>query len=90
MLYELISKETGSLSLCQRCRIAKVSPTAYCAWRQQGERHQDETGLLHHVQVTIEEFPGYGYCRVTKKLRRDGMLVIKKRIQGVMQRHYLE
>jgi len=92
MIYRLIREERG-LSLMQRCRIARVSASAYYAWAG-GLRLRDpvreELSLLKEIQAIVLEFSGYGYRRVTAELARRGLTVNKKRVQRLMQEHQLQ
>jgi transposase InsO family protein len=85
MNYELIQRETGSLSVRDRCRIAQVSASGYYAWTKQTESNKSDEGLVRQIEQVLEEFPGYGYRRVTKELQKRGLKANKKRIQRVMQ-----
>jgi transposase InsO family protein len=90
MIYRLIQTDSSQLSIRQRCRIAKVSSSAYYSWSN--ERHSNpapEEGLLTEVLEILKEFTGYGYRRVTKELKQRGYCVNKKRIQCLMRRHHL-
>lgn len=45
----------------------------------------DETDLVARIEAIIEEFPGYGYRRVTKELHRQGMPVNHKKVLRIMR-----
>jgi transposase InsO family protein len=90
MNYELIQRETGSLFVRDRCRIAEVGASAYYAWMKQAEGDKSDEGLLRQIEQVVEEFPGYGYRRVTKELGKRGSKVNKKRIQRLMRSHNLQ
>lgn len=85
MNYELINHERGSLSVRKRCRIAQVSTSAYYTWRKRSESNKSDEGLIRQIHQVLEEFPGYGYRRVTKELQKQGLNLNKKRVQRVMQ-----
>jgi transposase InsO family protein len=86
MNYELIKNEPGALEIRNRCRVAQVSSSGYYAWKNQvQEQQKSDTELLKQIESILEEFPGYGYRRVTKELQKQGLKVNKKRIQRVMQ-----
>jgi transposase InsO family protein len=90
MNYELIRSEKISLSIRDRCRIAEVSASAYYAWKKQDQGKNSDDDLLMQIEPVLEGFPGYGYRRVTKELRKRGLKVNKKRIQRVMRAHGLQ
>ncbi len=92
MIYRLIRDE-GSLSVRQRCRIARVSPSAYYAWgKSSGHEGTDEQelALVKQMQAILLELPGYGYRRVTEELHRRGVVVNRKRVQQLMPKHHLQ
>lgn len=91
MIYRLIRHE-GRLSVRSRCRIAKVSASAYYAWCYGGSRQDDEkdTELMKQIEAILVDLPGYGYRRVTKELHRRGCVANKKRVQKLMQRRHLQ
>lgn len=90
MMYELIAREPCGLSVRQRCRIVRVSSSAYYAWANEAERSELDDGLLAEIQAVLEEFAGYGYRRVSKELQKRGTGVNKKRVQRVMHAHNLQ
>ncbi len=91
MNYELIEKEPGALGIRDRCRIAQVSSSAYYASKNQAQEQQkSDEELLRQIGSVLEEFPGYGYRRVTEELQKRGVRVNKKRIQRVMREHGLQ
>lgn len=45
----------------------------------------DVTDLITRIETIIEEFPGYGYRRVTRELHRQGIPVNHKRILRIMR-----
>lgn len=90
MNYKLIRTEPVDLSVRDRCRIAEVSPSAYYAWEKHSGGQNPDDDLLRQIHLVLEEFPGYGYRRVTKELQRRGLSVNKKRVQRVMRAHGLQ
>jgi len=48
-----------------------------------------EQELLARIEAVIEEFPGYGYRRVTRELHRQGFRDNHKRVLRIMKRHGL-
>lgn len=85
MNYELIQSETALLSVRNRCRIAQVSASSYYAWTKQARGEYSDKELANQIEQVLEEFPGYGYRRVTKQLQKRALTVNKKRVQRVMQ-----
>ena len=48
-----------------------------------------ETELTNRIEAIIEEFPGYGYRRVTRELHRQGIPVNHKRVLRIMRQRGL-
>lgn len=90
MMYRLIETEKTSLSIRQRCRIAKVSASAYYTWRKQTTAYRNDQKLLAMIRTVLEDFLSYGYRRVTKELSRRGVAVNKKRVERVMRQNHLQ
>ena len=90
MNYELIESETSPLSVRSRCRVAQVSAGAYYAWTKQNRVKNSDKELAKGIEQVLEEFPGYGYRRVTKELQKRGLKLNKKRVQRVMQARGLQ
>lgn len=90
MMYRLIETEKTSLPIRQRCRIAKVSASAYYAWRKQTTVYRNDQELLAMIRAVLEDFLSYGYRRVTKELSRRGVAVNKKRVERVMRENHLQ
>ena len=42
------------------------------------------------IRAVLEDFPSYGYRRVTKELSRRGVAVNKKRVERVMRQNHLQ
>lgn len=85
MNYELIESETTPLSVGKRCRIAQVSTSSYYAWTKRARGKDTDKELVNQIEQVLEEFPGYGYRRVTKQLQKRSLMVNKKRVQRIMQ-----
>ena len=49
----------------------------------------DETELTGRIEAIIEEFPGYGYRRVTKELHRQGISTNHKKVLRIMRQRGL-
>jgi putative transposase len=89
MNYRLIESESTTLSVRDRCRIAGVSPSAFYQWQARPEGDNSDEQLVGVIRQVLETFPGYGYRRVTRELKKGGLIVNKKRVQRVMQAHGL-
>jgi transposase InsO family protein len=76
----------GSLSIERMCELARVSRAGF--YRSLGERAPLEESMEVRSaiqQIALEHRRRYGYRRVTKELRRRGMLVNHKRVSRIMR-----
>lgn len=74
-----------SLSLEEACHLAGISRSGYFAWRDRAPKSNDFKEEIRHALCEIaEEFPYYGYKRMTKALKREGFQVNHKRIYRLM------
>lgn len=55
-------------------------PTEQPLWKQ-----KQEADLRDRIERIVCEFPGYGYRRVTKQLRREGCVVNHKKVLRIMR-----
>lgn len=90
MIYRLIRDDQCSLSVRRRCEIAEVSVSAYYRWTTRHGTLQESNELAAAIYAVVDEYPAYGYRRVTKELQRRGWPVNKKRIQRLMKQHHLQ
>lgn len=78
------------LSLRRLCVLLGVSRAWYYARQQEDRAAQAEaTRLRDAIERLVLAFPGYGYRRVTKALRRDGWTVNHKRVLRIMHEEAL-
>ncbi len=50
---------------------------------------EDDREIIAHIEAIIEEFPGYGYRRVTRELHRRGIPVNHKKVLRIMRQRGL-
>ena len=60
--------------------------TYYYRSKSKPDREQE---LLKRIEAVIEEFPGYGYRRVTRELHRQGFRDNHKKVLRIMKKHGL-
>ena len=61
-------------------------PRSSCYYRPKtSEAFPEERTLTERIEGIAEEFPRYGYRKVTAQLHREGRLVNHKRIQRIMR-----
>jgi transposase InsO family protein len=76
----------GNLSVERMCQLAQVSRASFYRSLQQPEPDLEEMELRAAIQqIFLEHRRRYGYRRITKELRRRGMVVNRKRVQRLMQ-----
>jgi len=69
--------------------MIKLSRSTYYYRKKEKQDVRADELLLKAIHKIIEEFPRYGYRRVTKQLHRDGTQVNHKRIYRLMKKHKL-
>ena len=76
----------GNLSVERMCQLAQVSRASFYRSLQEQEPELEEMELRSAIQqIFLEHRRCYGYRRISKELRRRGMLVNRKRVQRLMQ-----
>lgn len=50
----------------------------------------DDTALVARMQAVQDEFPAYGYRRITAQLRAEGEPVNRKRVARLMRQHGMQ
>lgn len=77
------------LSIRRLCELVGTGRTWYYTRPSPEEVAARDTALRDAIERLVLEFPGYGYRRVTKALRRDGWEVNHKRVLRVMRQEAL-
>jgi putative transposase len=76
----------GSLSVERMCQLARVSRAGFYRSLQERVPLEESMEVRSAIQqVALEHRRRYGYRRVTKELRRRGMLVNHKRVARIMR-----
>src|SRR5881296_727999 len=84
-------EELGSIS--KACQVAGLpSSTFYYKPNKQHRKRRDDEDekLRQQIEGIQEEFPGYGYRRVKRELKRRGRKVNEKRVRRVMKKFGLK
>lgn len=80
-------EELGSVSKACQVTGLPASTFYYKPDKQHRKRRDDEDEKLRQqIERIHEEFPGYGYRRVARELKRRGVKVNEKRIRRVMKK----
>src|SRR5215468_4179994 len=79
-------QELGSIS--KACQVAGLPSSTfyYKPDKQHRKRRDEDEKLRQQIERIHEEFPGYGYRRVTRELKRRGLKVNEKRVRRVMKK----
>ena len=73
------------MSIGEACRLMNVSRSGYLAWNEKTPKSDEfEEKLRCALRKIAEEFPYYGYKRMTKALQREGYKANHKRIYRLM------
>ncbi len=93
MKYAWIEKNKLLWPVCMQCRVLGVSASGYRQHRARRKkiltrRHLNETALLVEIRAVYTEARGaYGWPRVWRQLKQQGVRVGKQRVQRAMQQH---
>jgi putative transposase len=80
-------EELGSIS--KACQVTGLPPSTFYYKPDKAHlQHRDDEDekLRQQIERIHEEFPGYGYRRVARELKRRGVRVNEKRIRRVMKK----
>jgi len=96
MKYAFIERHKLVWPICVQCRVLGVSVSGFHqhrARRQQiaERRHLSDEALLVHISAVYAENRGaYGWPRIWRRLRAQGVRVGKQRVQRLMQKHGIQ
>jgi putative transposase len=90
-MIEEADTEHPEVALSTLCELFGVSRSWYYQRPEHTERRarREDVALRDAVERIVLEFPGYGYRRVTRALRREGWMVNHKRVLRVMREESL-
>jgi transposase InsO family protein len=76
----------GSLSIERMCQLARVSRPGFYRSLQEQMPVEEDMEVRSAIQtIALEHRRRYGYRRITRELRRRGMLVNHKRVAGILR-----
>lgn len=82
--------DESPMSLGEACRLTQISRNGYLAWKNKDPKTDNfEKQVLCALRRIAEEFPYYGYKRMTKALHREGLTVNHKRVYRLMSEEKL-
>jgi transposase InsO family protein len=79
----------GELTVERMCLLARVSRAGYYRRLQASAPRREETAVRDAIQRVALENRCYGYRRIARELRRDGLMVNHKRVLRLMRRDNL-
>jgi len=79
----------GELTVERMCLLARVSRAGYYRRLQASAPRREETAVRDAIQRVALENRCYGYRRIARELRRDGLVVNYKRVLRLMRRDNL-
>ena len=90
MIEEADNTEHPEVALSTLCELFGVSRSWYYQRPEHTERRaREDVALRDAIERIVLEFPGYGYRRVTRALRREGWVANHKRVLRVMREESL-
>jgi putative transposase len=96
MKYAFIQRHKLVWPICAQCRVLLVSVSGYhqylarCKQIAQRRHLSDESLLVHISAVYAEDRGAYGWPRIWRQLRAQGIRVGKQRVQRLMQKHGIQ
>jgi len=75
----------GGLTVERLCALAGVSRAGYYRHWQVSAPRQEATGVRDAIQRLALSHPHYGYRRIAAQLRREGLVVNRKRVLRLMR-----
>jgi len=96
MKYAFIQRHKLVWPICVQCRVLLVSVSGYHEHLARRvytaqRRHLSEEALLVHISAVYAENRGaYGWPRIWRQLRAQGIRVGKQRVQRLMQKHGIQ
>jgi putative transposase len=93
MKYAFIQRNKRVWPICVQCRVLLVSVSGYHEHLARRvdiaqRRHLSDQALLVHISAVYAENRGaYGWPRIWRQLRAQGIRVGKQRVQRLMQKH---
>ncbi len=84
------AEQAGQRNVAKACALLQVSRSAYYDWSSHGPspRQRADDALAERIKAIHETSRGtYGWPRVQRVLRRDGVAVSGKRVARIMRQH---
>lgn len=88
-MYTLIDSMSETMPLQHLCHLAHIPRGSYYRYQQRANAGDQLDAVCPEVHRVCEQYPRYGYRRVTHELHRRGQLVNHKRILALMRKERL-
>lgn len=91
MMYETLRQKSSGLSLQKACKALCISRSHYSSWleKKPSSAPLANQKLLEKIQAVSEDFPYYGYRRVTEAINDLVVIANHKKVFRIMQNHHL-
>lgn len=89
MIYQIITQERGGLGVAPACSAMGVSRNHYADWLKRPQTKtpaEDDAALIESIRAIVDEFPRYGYRRVSRQLKREGVCANSKKVLEIMRK----
>jgi putative transposase len=88
-MIEEAKHEHPAMPVSKLCELFGVSRSWYYKKPSPDEKAREDVELRDAIERIVLEFPGYGYRRVTKTLKRQGWRINRKKVLRVMRKESL-
>jgi len=92
MKYEFVELNRLEFPMKKMCQILKISRSGCYNWKNKepGNRYKENAIMLNRIKVIYDENKGrYGSIRITKQLKKEGIICGKNRIAKIMSKNNL-
>ena len=89
MIYRVIDQSSEALAVQRLCQLTRIPRSSYYRHRKPPAVSDSLDPVCPEVHRICEEYPRYGYRRVTHELRRRGYRANHKRILALMRQQKL-
>lgn len=81
----IIESLRGKYKLKDLLEKLDISNSTYAYWRKRLKQGDKDKEIKEKILAIRKEHPNYGYRRITAQLRREGIIVNKKKVQRIVQ-----
>jgi len=81
--------QSSDLPVSQACKALEVTRSGYYSWKNDEPPPDPDLKVRMAIQEVALEFPGYGYRRIDKALRRKQVVVNHKKVLRLMREENL-